>query len=304
MIELTYSQTPPVRPMAPVQWFGGKGNFLPKLLPLIPYSRVYCEPFGGGGSVFFARKPSPSECYNDLDGNLVNLMRVIRNPETCAELERKLKLTLYAREEKASAWKLLKTKSWANDIERAWALFVVINMGFGAGFNNSWGFSKYKSDNGMANTVNAYQKRLSLFTAWLDRLKDAQIDNQDAVKVIKNFDSELTVFYCDPPYLDSTRKTKNDYVHEMTDAQHLLFLHTCKAAQGAVVISGYPNELYQDELAGWEVRQFDVTCTAAGRTRLSDLKGKGMGKEKQARVECVWRNKRAVELSNPARTLF
>ena len=290
--------------MAPVQWFGGKGNFLPKLLPLIPYSRVYVEPFGGGGSVFFARKPSPSECYNDLDGNLVNLMRVIRNPETCAELERQLKLTLYAREEKASAWKLLKTKTYANDIERAWALFVVINMWFGGGVNGSWGFTKEKSDNGMANVVNAYQKRLTLFTTWLDRLKDAQIDNQDAVKIIKNFDTPETVFYCDPPYLDSTRKTKNDYAHEMTDAQHLLFLQACKAAHGAVVISGYDNELYRSELDGWELHTFSVTCTAAARTHISGLKGKGAGKEKQARVECVWRNKRAVELSGRNQNLF
>ena len=289
--------------MAPVKWFGGKGNFLPKLLPLIPYSRVYCEPFGGGGSVFFARKPSPCEVYNDLDGNLVNLMRVIRNPETCAELERQLKLTLYAREEKALAWKLLKTKTYANDVERAWALFVVINQGFGGGFNNSWGFSNESKD-GKNGAVNAYQKRLMLFTAWLDRLKDAQIDNQDAVKVMYNFDSAETVFYCDPPYLQATRKTKNDYAHEMTDEQHLIFLRACKSAQGAVVISGYDNELYRSELEGWELRTFDVTCTAAGRTRLSDLRGKGAGKEKQPRVECVWRNKRALELSGAIKTLF
>ena len=288
--------------MAPVQWFGGKGNFLPKLLPLIPYSRVYCEPFGGGGSVFFARKPSPSECYNDLDGNLVNLMRVIRNPETCAELERQLKLTLYAREEKRLAWKLLQTKGYINDIERAWALFVVINQGFGGVFNNSWGFSVSTAGT-KSRQVNAYQKRLMFFTNWLDRLKDAQIDNQDAVKVIKNFDTPETVFYCDPPYLSSTRKA-GSYAHEMTDEQHVCFLQACKAAQAGVVISGYGNELYQDELAGWEVHRFEVTCTAAGHTRNSGLLGVGSGKAKQPRTEFVWRNARALELSRKNEFLF
>ena len=304
MFNLTYPTKPPTRPMAPVKWFGGKGNFLPKLLPLIPYSRVYVEPFGGGGSVFFARKPSPVEVYNDLDCNLINLMRVIRNPETCAELERRLKLTLYARAEKALAWGLLKTKTYKNEIEQAWSFFVVVNQGFAAGVNSSWGFNKYKSDYGKAIDVNAFQKRLTLFSDWLNRLKDAQIDNQDAVKVMYNFDSAETVFYCDPPYLQATRKTKNDYAHEMTDEQHLIFLQACKAAQGAVVISGYDNELYRSELEGWELRTFDVTCAAAGRTRLSDLKGKGAGKEKQPRVECVWRNKRALELSGAVKTLF
>lgn len=303
MFNLTYPTKPPTRPMAPVQWFGGKWNLLNQILPLIPYAQGYIEPFGGGWSVFFARKPSPSECYNDLDGNLVNLMRVIRNPETCAELERRLKLTLYAREEKALAWKLLKTKTYADNIERAWALFVVINQSFRAGQNSSWGFSKVPKD-GKAGNVNAYQKRLMFFEKWLDRLKDAQIDNQDAVKVMDNFDSSETVFYCDPPYLQATRKTKNDYAHEMTDEQHICFLQACKSAQGAVVISGYDNELYRGELDGWELRTFDITCTAAGRTRLSDLKGKGAGKEKQPRVECVWRNKRALELSGAVKTLF
>lgn len=94
---------------APIKWFGGKGVFLPKLRPLIPYSDAYVEPFAGGGSVFFARERSPTEVYNDLNGDVINLMRVLQDPEKNAELERRLSWTLYARAEKKRAWELYKS---------------------------------------------------------------------------------------------------------------------------------------------------------------------------------------------------
>ena len=83
----------------------------------------------------------------------------------------------------------------------------------------------------------------------------------------------------------------------MTDADHVEFLELCLKSQGAFVISGYPSEMYQDLLASWEVHKFETVCFAAGRTKASGLKGKGAAKAKQPRTECVWRNARAVELS-------
>lgn len=106
MFELSYPERPQnaTRPMAPVRWFGGKGNFLKQLLPLIPYAQGYIEPFGGAGSVFFARKKSDFEVYNDKFEHLVNLMRVLRDPEKNARLRWLCRHTLYARMEKYGAW--------------------------------------------------------------------------------------------------------------------------------------------------------------------------------------------------------
>lgn len=58
---------------SPIWWFGGKGNMVAKLLPLIPPHRTYVEPYGGGASLLFAKNPSPVEVYNDLNQAVVEL---------------------------------------------------------------------------------------------------------------------------------------------------------------------------------------------------------------------------------------
>lgn len=64
---------------------------------------------------------------------------------------------------------------------------------------------------------------------------------------------------------------------------------------GAVVLSGYNSPLYAPLInAGWDMQTVDVTCSAAGRTRVSGLQGHGNVKSKQQRVECIWRNPEAI----------
>src|SRR3990167_451120 len=65
---------------SPIPWFGGKGKFVNKLLPCIPSHKIYCEVFGGGASLLFAKFPSQNEIYNDIDGRLINFYRILRDP--------------------------------------------------------------------------------------------------------------------------------------------------------------------------------------------------------------------------------
>jgi len=78
-------------------WYGGKYRHLNWLLPLLPYTHHYCEPFGGSASVLLNRKPSPVETYNDLDGEVVEFFRVLRE-ERDALIEA-ISLTPYSRKE-------------------------------------------------------------------------------------------------------------------------------------------------------------------------------------------------------------
>lgn len=66
--------------IAPVlKWAGGKRQLLDTLIPLVPkdYS-VYCEPFVGGGALFFALQPQ-SACINDVNYELIRVYTVIKN---------------------------------------------------------------------------------------------------------------------------------------------------------------------------------------------------------------------------------
>lgn len=108
---------------SPIVWFGGKGNMVAKLLPLIPPHRIYVEPFGGGASLLFAKKPSPVEVYNDLDSGLVNFFRVLRDPKKFERLHKLVSLTPYSREEYdfcRATW-----ETCDDDVERAYRWYVV-----------------------------------------------------------------------------------------------------------------------------------------------------------------------------------
>ena len=78
-------------------WYGGKFNHLDWLLPLLPETQHYCEPFGGSAAVLLNRKPSDVETYNDLDGEVVNFFRMLRDSQE--ELIQAIALTPFSREE-------------------------------------------------------------------------------------------------------------------------------------------------------------------------------------------------------------
>ena len=85
------------------------------------------------------------------------------------------------------------------------------------------------------------------------------------------------------------------YEHELRDSDHEALIETLLHYDGAVVLSGYDSELYAPLAAtGWDKTEVEVCCMAAGRTRLSGLQGAGKVKEKQRRVECIWRNPEAM----------
>ena len=78
-------------------WYGGKFSHLNWLLPLLSECHHYCDPFGGSAAVLINRAPSPVETYNDMDGEVVNFFRVLRDQQD--ELVEKIALTPFSREE-------------------------------------------------------------------------------------------------------------------------------------------------------------------------------------------------------------
>ncbi|MDD3807375.1 MAG: DNA adenine methylase [Candidatus Marinimicrobia bacterium] len=106
----------PERIRSVIKYYGGKGNMVAKILPLLPDGQVYVEPYFGAGFIFFAKQPSPVEVINDIDGEVVNVFRVLQDKGKFEELRHRLMYTLYARGEleraiKVIGFKLGKTKN-------------------------------------------------------------------------------------------------------------------------------------------------------------------------------------------------
>lgn len=229
-------------------WYGGKFSHLGWLLPLLPSCRHYCEPFGGSAAVLLNREPSPVETYNDIDGEVVNFFRVLRNQT--GELIKAIALTPFSREEFETA--IAEQTDNLSDLERARSFFVrarQVRTGLAqTASSGRWAHCRLTSRSEMAGAVSRWLGSVEGLAEIVQRLIRVQIENAPAVEVIMRFDSKRTLFYCDPPYPHSSRGG-TAYGYEMTDDEHGVLARVLHAAKGKVAISGYHCDL-MDELYG------------------------------------------------------
>ncbi len=278
---------------SPIIWFGGKGNMVDKILPLLPPHKIYVEPFGGGASILLAKPPSEIEVYNDLNSDLVNFFRVLRDKDKFEQFYQKVCLTPYSREE----YNYCKN-TWENvddEIERAYRWFVVARMSFSGNFGASWKYNVTSSSKKMSKTVADWLSIIDMLPEICERLMQVQIENNDFRKILQTYDTPETLFYMDPPYVPETRKS-GEYKHEMTLEDHEELVNILLNLKGMVVLSGYNHECYKPlEDNGWIKHEYKTACSAAGRTRQTGILGKGAATKMQPRTEVIWRNPAAVK---------
>jgi DNA adenine methylase len=236
--------------------------------------------------------PFPIEVLNDLDGDIVNLYRVLQDKARFEELAHRLIFTPYARAEFARALQIAKTPT-ATDIDRAWAFFVKQNQGFGgiAQTEGNWGRVVTHINNNMASTTSHWLSRLKLLSFWHERLSRVQIDCTDGIECIKYWDTPETVFYIDPPYAPDTRKDRRLYKNEPDVAYHDRLIETILAAKGKVLLSCYDHPVYTPlTKAGWCKLTKETACHMAGKIRGSKLQGTGAAKAHVPRTETLYLN--------------
>jgi DNA adenine methylase len=263
----------PRRPL--LRYHGAKYRIARRIIEHFPAHRIYVEPFGGGAGVLLKKERSFAEVYNDLDGDVVNVFRVMRDPEAAARLAHLLELTPWSREEFRAAYEIC-----ADPVERARRTIIRGFMAFGTTSRrvNRTGFRSraYRQNQTGPADWRTYPEEIVLFC---DRLRGVTIENRSGVEIIRQQDTIDTLFYCDPPYVRSTRTSlvhkggDNDsgYAHEMTDDDHRELAAVLREVKGMVVISGYACRLYDDELfPDWQRVKFD-TAADGGRKRTEVL---------------------------------
>jgi len=254
---------------------GSKQHIVRRLIELIPPHNAYVEVFGGGATLLLQKPPSPAEIYNDIDGDLVNLFRVIQDEEKFKRFYHKVYWTLYARDEYDRAMEILNNGT-GDEVDRAWALLVAIRQSF-AGMKNTWGF-------GTADSITPpWTNITSLLLEIHKRIKPILIEHDDFRNIIARYDRPDTFFYLDPPYYPSTCMEMADiYSTEMSREDYRDLFYMLKALKGKALLSGYNHPIYKVlEDAGW--RRVDFP-TKAYIPNIRMIRGRPI------RVESVWFN--------------
>lgn len=254
-----------VKPNRPIlRYHGGKWLLAEWIISNFPPHRVYVEPFGGASSVLIQKPRTYAEIYNDLDGEIVNLFRVVRDQGSA--LVRLLELTPFSRADFKESY-----LASPDPLEQARRTVVRSFMGFGSNSHNkATGFRANSSRSGTtpAHDWRNYPGELG---ALIDRLRGVCIENRNAADVMIAHDGPMTLHYVDPPYPAETRDGGSDYRHEMTSDDHRQLAETLNSLKGMVVLSGYACYLYDQELYS-EWRRIERKAHADGaRDRIEVL---------------------------------
>ena len=223
---------------------GAKWRIADWIIENMPTHHSYVEPYFGSGAVFFNKSPSNIETINDMDGDVVNFFRVVR--ESADELAYRLFMTPYAITEYEQSYE----NSEKTDIDKAVTFCIKINMSHGYKCNAKNGWKNDIKGRERSYAVQAWNKLPQIVVQAAERLKEAQIEQRPAIEIIKRFNNPKCLIYCDPPYLLRTRKGKQ-YNIEMSDKEHEELLQLLLESKSKVIISGYESDLYNDALKNW-----------------------------------------------------
>lgn len=245
-----------------LRWHGGKWRLAPWVMSHFPPHKVYVEPFGGSAAVLLQKRPVETEIYNDRDGEVVGLFRVLRDRPD--ELAGALALTPYARDEYDACY-----ADPVDDLDRARAFVARSFMGMNSkGALEKSGFDTRVNPDGFISRLSSLKAVPAEIAAAAARFAGVVIENCDAVTLMGRHDRPDCLFYVDPPYVAEKRSGKY-YRHEMDAAAHGALLTALCELEGMVVLSGYENALYDRHLTGWQrVEQEARTDGNAKRTEV------------------------------------
>jgi len=258
-------------PKTPITYYSGKLNMLKHILPLIPKHRIYTESFFGGGAVFFAKEPAESETINDTYNLAIIFYEMVKT--NFNDVKQKVEATLFARKSYMKAKFICESPNIHSKEEQAWAFHIATNMGFSCKIG-SWGYDKY------GKRVKAFLNKKILFNHEIPkRLEQTQIENNDALTVIKSRDTEDSFHYVDPPYIDTNQGHYGGY----NEIHFKNLLETLSHVKGKFLLSTYPTTLLSEytEANGWYSKTFEKPLSAHKATS---------GEKRKRKVEVLTAN--------------
>jgi len=271
------------KPTLPLKWHGGKSYLADWISGLMPRHLHYVEPFGGGLAVLLAKNPFDprhqwgeksfekgcSEVVNDLSQELMNFWKVLQSEESFKQFQRIVEAVPFSQSQWKEAGMRMAPRNKL-DVKAAVAFFVRCRQSRTGGLKTFAPLTRRRTRRCMNEQASAWLNCVEGLADVHERLKRVVVLCDDALKVIQQQDSKQTLFYLDPPYVHHTRSTTDAYQYEMDESDHVGLLQTIEKCQGRVILSGYPNKLYDQVLCDWNRhdRQIDNKVSGANTKRI------------------------------------
>lgn len=261
-----------------LRYFGGKWQLRHWIISFLPKHRFYAEPFAGAASILLGKERAPGgEIINDLNGDIINLFRVMQDKMMGDELERRLGWTIYSKSE------LEFSRQAATDpIERARRMVVRSFMAIELAGTRSTrsGFRmgnvelsrRGKFGGTFRNTGRDWKNWRLALPAIRERLSDVMLYERDGIEFIGMMNDPECLLYVDPPYHLATRTRGHGgsrYRVEFTPAEHDKLVECLLASKSMIVLSGYPHEAYKPLTeSGWryEFKDYRANMSLNRRT--------------------------------------
>ncbi|QAY92570.1 DNA adenine methylase [Pseudomonas sp. ACM7] len=234
-----------------IPWIGGKRRLADRIFPLFPAHSCYVEPFAGGAALFFLRPvPAEVEVLNDVNGDLINLYRVVQNH--LEEFVRQFKWALSSRQ--VFKWLQMTRPETLTDIQRAARFYYLQQSAFGARVNGQ----SYGTATTTPPGLNLLRLEETLSAAHL-RLSSTYIEHLSWYEVMKKYDREHTLFYCDPPYWQT-----EGYSVPFEFDQYELMAKLLGEIKGKAIISLNDHPDIRRVFAGYHMETTDIKYTVGG----------------------------------------
>jgi DNA adenine methylase len=234
-----------------IPWMGGKRRLADRIFPLFPRHSCYCEPFAGGAALFFLRPvPADVEVLNDVNGDLVNLYRVVQHH--LEEFVRQFKWALSSRQ--VFKWLQETRPETLTDIQRAARFYYLQQSAFGGKVaGQTWGTATTTPPG-----LNLLRLEENLSAAHL-RLASTYIEHLSWQDCLRRYDREHTLFYMDPPYWET-----EGYGVAFGFEQYQEMAILIGQLKGKAIISLNDHPAIRECFAAYRIEATDITYTVGG----------------------------------------
>ena len=232
-----------------IPWLGGKRRLADQLIPRFPPHKCYVELFAGGAALYFLRPPAEVEVVNDINGDIVNLYRVVKHH--LEEFVRQFKWALSSRE--VFKWLQDTPVETLTDVQRAARFFYLQHQCFGGKVDGqTWGTATTTPP------VNLLRIEEQLSAAHL-RLSGTYIERRHWLHCMKQYDRPHTFFYLDPPYWET-----EGYGVDFPFSEYETMAEALRQLKGKAMVSINDHPAIREVFSGLHMESLDISYTVGG----------------------------------------